>query len=357
MKILQIVPVLVMGGAETMCEGLTQQLLDMGHQVTVVSLYNDRTLLTERMENAGIEILYLNKKPGLDLSILPGLRRLIRKVSPDVIHTHLHVLKYAAAAGAFLGIPIVHTVHNIASYEEGSDRSINRFLYNRGIAVPVSLSREIQQSVMDFYSYPSQRSPIIFNGVDLSRCNPKSSYAFNGRPVILHAGRLNEQKNHLCIVEAARLLKEKGFDFEIRCYGEGPLQETIETAIRKAGVQDRVLLCGVANGIFRELHESDIFILPSLFEGLPMTIIEAMGTGLPVVAAQVGGVGDMITDGVSGLLISPDARELADRLEQLLTSEALRAALGQKAVAEAQRFSAREMAQNYLALYQQRCAK
>ena len=99
------------------------------------------------------------------------------------------------------------------------------------------------------------------------------------------------------------------------------------------------------------MARADIFLLPSKWEGMPMTVIEAMGTGLPVVASRVGGVPDMVTDGESGLLIPPTAEALAQAIERLVKDEALRERLGTQARQEARRFSIEAMAQGYETLY------
>ena len=135
MKILQVIPYFCFGGAETMCENLTYVLQKQGHQVTVVSLYARRTPISERMEHAGVRILYLDKKMGLDLSMIPKLRKIMRAEQPDVVHTHLDVIKYAVAAARMAGVhKCVHTVHNVADKEaEGRvQKIINSFYFKRG---------------------------------------------------------------------------------------------------------------------------------------------------------------------------------------------------------------------------------
>ena len=99
------------------------------------------------------------------------------------------------------------------------------------------------------------------------------------------------------------------------------------------------------------LHRSDIFVLPSLYEGISLAIIEAMGTGLPIVASDVGGMPNMITDGADGLLCEPTAQSVAEKLEKLIENQELRIRLGQKAVVSAERFSASSMLKGYLDIY------
>ena len=120
------------------------------------------------------------------------------------------------------------------------------------------------------------------------------------------------------------------------------------------GLEKQVTFGGLCDDVFPRLSRADVFLLPSKWEGIPMTVIEAMGTGLPVIASRVGGLPDMIEDGKEGLLIRPTPQALAEALSKLLASEDLRQALGTAAVEAAQRFSVQTMARKYEALYEER---
>lgn len=354
MKILQVIPSLEIGGAETMCEGLSNLLKAQGQEVIVVSLYRLETPITRRLAQTGIPVRFLDKKPGLDLAAIPRLRRLIRQEKPDVIHVHLFALKYVGIAVLGLPIPIVHTIHNVAAYDAEHDKAVNQFFYRTGKAVPVSLSREIQKTVVEFYDLPEAVTPVIYNGIDLNRCEPKADYALSDPPRVIHVGRFWEQKNHTCMVQALKLLKDEGCPVILDCFGEGSLLEPTRALAQELGVEDSIRFRGVTDRVFPQLNQADLFILPSKWEGMPMTIIEAMGTGLPVIASNVGGVSDMITPGRNGLLIAPDPRELADAIARLVKEDALRARLGQNALADSIRFSGETMARSYLELYRSR---
>jgi len=164
MKILQVIPYFCFGGAETMCENLTYGLTELGHQVVVVSLYGEKTPISERMEEKGIRILYLDKKFGLDISMVPKLRKIMQAEKPAVVHTHLDVIKYAVAAAKLSGIRnCIHTVHNVADKEaEGRiQKIINTVYFKLGWSRPVALSPQVKQTVVDFYGLPDKDVPVI----------------------------------------------------------------------------------------------------------------------------------------------------------------------------------------------------
>ena len=356
MKVLQVIPYFCFGGAETMCENLTLALQKLGHQVTVVSLYNEKTPIALRMEDAGVKIRYLDKKLGLDLSMVPKLAKIMAEEKPDVVHTHLDVIKYAVAAARLKGIRrCVHTVHNVADKEaEGSvQKLINGAYFRLGWSVPVALSPEVRSSIVSFYGIEEKKVPVIYNGTDLSRCTPKTSYQTEGLN-LLHIGRFNEQKNHEGLLKAfARIRKERP-DSRLDLLGDGELMEATQKLAKDLGVADAVRFLGNQNHVYGFMEKADIFLLPSRYEGMPMTIIEAMGMGMPIVASAVGGVPDMLMDGESGLLTSCEPESVAEAVLRLAEDEALRRKLGQNAKQQSSRFSAEYMAQCYCAAYEGR---
>lgn len=354
MKIMQVIPYFCFGGAEIMCENLTYALKNAGQEVFAVSLYHDRTPIARRMEEAGIRIVYLDKKLGLDLSMVPKLKTLIQQERPDVVHSHLNIIKYAAAAAKLAGVrKCVHTVHSLADREaEGRvQKIINGFYFRRGWSVPVALTPEVQSSVSEFYGLPLRRVPVIYNGIDLSRCVPKTTYETGETVTILHVGRFDVPKNHPGLLEAFRLLLETHPECRLRLVGDGDLRADMEKLAREKGIADFVEFCGMQSNVYPYLHDADIFTLPSIYEGNPMTIIEAMGTGLPIVASRVGGIPDMISDGESGLLVEPEPQSICAGLTRLVGDAALRQRLGLAARKQSQTFSAEHMARDYISCY------
>ena len=354
MKIMQVIPYFCFGGAEIMCENLTYALKNAGQEVVVVSLYAERTPIARRMEEAGIRIVYLDKKLGLDLSMVPKLVRVMRQERPDVVHTHLDVIKYATAAARLSGVKkCVHTVHSLADREaEGRiQKIINGTYFRKAWSVPVALTPEVRNSVAEFYGIPLRRVPVIYNGIDLSRCVPKTTYETGETVTILHVGRFDVPKNHPGLLEAFRLLLETHPECRLRLVGDGDLRADMEKLAREKGIADFVEFCGMQSNVYPYLHDADIFTLPSIYEGNPMTIIEAMGTGLPIVASRVGGIPDMISDGESGLLVEPEPQSICAGLTRLVGDAALRQRLGLAARKQSQTFSAEHMARDYISCY------
>ena len=352
MKILQVIPYFCFGGAETMCENLTYALMKQGHEVTVVSLFGEKTPISQRMERAGVKLIYLDKKLGLDLSMIPKLRKIMKQEQPDAVHTHLDVIKYAVAAAKLAGIKhCVHTVHNVAEQEaEGRlQKIINGFYFHMGWSVPVALSPMVQQTILSFYGMKEKQVPVIYNGVDLSRCLEKTDYESGN--TLIHVGRFNEQKNHQGLLRAFQMILKQYPQCVLKLVGDGERRQDMEHLAGELGIAEKVQFLGSQSNVYPYLQEADIFLLPSNYEGMPMTIIEAMGTGLPVVASRVGGVPDMITDRKSGMLTNQEPEDVAQAVLELMKNSSLRKALGEQAKLESKRFSAEHMAEEYGKVY------
>lgn len=355
MKILQVIPYLCFGGAEIMCENLTRALKEQGQEVCVVSLYGEHTPISQRMEEAGIRIRYLDKKLGLDVSMVKKLYRVMREEKPDVVHTHLDVIKYAVPAALLAGVKCrVHTVHSVAQKEaEGmAQKIINKTYYRLGWSVPVALSEEVRQTIVDFYGLKHEKVPVIRNGVDLSKCQRKEDYRVGETVKLLHVGRFDVPKNHAGLLKAFQKLHEQDPRCRLQLVGDGELREETEKLAMALGIAQWVEFAGMQENVYPYLQKADVFVLPSIYEGNPMTILEAMGTGLPIVATEVGGIPDMLKNGQTGLLVPCQTEAICDACARMATQEKLRARLGKAAREDSVRFSAAHMAEEYVKAYQ-----
>ena len=353
MKILQVIPVLGIGGAEIMCENLTYELIKKGHDVVVVSLYSSHSLITERLENKGVKIYYLSKKKGMDLSVIPRIRKVIKAERPEVVHTHLDALKYVGVATYFKKIRIVHTIHSLA--EKNASRATRRIYKNffkRGV-VPVALSKVVQQSIENTYKLNAYHIPIVFNGIDLSKCISKQEYSLKDTFTIVHIGRFADVKNHIGLLKAFKIFYRKYPNTVLQLIGDGEKKGEAEQFVTDNGLCNVVEFLGVQDNVYKYLNEADIFTLPSLYEGVPLTLIEAMGTGLPIVATNVGGIPDMLENKKYALLVDVDEEKIAEAFLELAKDAEKRSYFGKKAKESSIKFSASIMAEKYLEIYVQ----
>lgn len=338
-----------------MCENLCIALNNAGEKVIAVSLYSEHSAITKRLEGNGVQIEFLGKNAGPDFSTFIKLIKLMKREKPDVVHTHIYASKYGLPAAALAGVKKkVHTVHNMAQEEQGTvGKIVNYLMYHFCGVIPVALSPEVRKSVGEVYGLSENVIPAIYNGIDLSRCIPKEKYEKGAKFTILHIGRFMEVKNHEILIRAFAKLASKYNDVRLQLIGEGKLFCKMKELVENLHIADKVEFVGSQPDVYTYLHNASIFCLPSKYEGMPMTLIEAMGTGLPIIASNVGGIPDMLVDKESALLIQPRENELEKAMELLYCDTKIRQTLGVAAKKRSKDFSAREMAAQYRIVYKE----
>ncbi len=351
MKIIQVIPFFGMGGAETMCENLVYELKKLGHEVIVVSLYSKKTPITQRLEKSNVDIRFLDKKDGFDFSMFRKLEKLFKQEKPNVIHTHIYVTKYVFPVAAKMKIRVVHTVHSVAKHEVGKiSRRLNEFYFKFCNVVPVALSTNVQKTIVEEYGIGASKIPVILNGVDLSKCKIKKDYDFSDTFKIVHIGSFLDVKNHRGLIEAFALFNKKYPNSQLHLIGDGKNRPAMEELVKIKQLSENVVFHGLQSDVHQFLSKMDIFTLPSLYEGVPMSIAEAMGTGMPIVATAVGGIPNML-DNNSAQLVPVDPMAIAKAFENYYLDYDLRKSNGEKAREMSKRFSAETMANRYLEIY------
>lgn len=353
MKIFQVIPALSFGGAEIMVENLSYALKKRGHEVCVISLSNYNSEITKRLQCNGIEVRFMGKRPGFDPSVIIKLKKLLKKEKPDAVHAHLNAVLYAMPAAILAGIKKrVYTIHSVAEHDGGKlVHFVNKILFKRMNVIPIALSPLVRESAQKLYGIEAVQ--IINNGIDLSKCKVKTDYSIKNNATILHIGRFSRSKNHSMLISAFSSVHEKYPQTRLQLIGAGEEKENAENLVRELRLTNCVEFVGETDKVFEYLNGADIFVLPSLFEGQPITLIEAMGTGLPIVATCVGGIPDMVSDKENGILSSLDTESIASSLGSLLESAELREKIGKNATESAKIYSADVMAGEYEKIYKQ----
>lgn len=352
MKIIQIMPKFLFGGAEIMCENLTYELKNAGNKVVVISMYDLKTPITKRLEKKGIRVIYLNKKPGFDLTMIAKMRKIFKEEQPNVIHTHSYVMEYAIPASIGLHINRIHTLHSVAAKENTRlGRGLNQVFFKVNKVVPVALSELVRKTIVEEYGISENDIPVIYNGIPLEKCLEKKSYEFKDEINILHIGRFTKAKNHIEMLKAIKLLHNRYPQLKLHFVGDGELKEQILHYISKGNMEPYVEILGTQENVYPILNNADIFLLPSIYEGMPLALIEAMGTGLPIVAGNVGGIPNMIQSGISGVLVSPNYASIAKGIKKFIENESYRIRMGKEAKIASEKFSSKNMMREYLKLY------
>jgi glycosyltransferase involved in cell wall biosynthesis len=207
---------------------------------------------------------------------------------------------------------------------------------SRWVTAYISNSHAGAKRLGEVERIPSKKIRVIHNGLDaspfLSASRGKVRLEFeigHGIPVLTSVANMRPAKGHEILLDAARRLAGKGHEFSLWLVGDGDLRESIETQVQAMGLSGYVQILGFRNDIAEILADSDIFVLASHWEGLPGSIMEAMASGLPVVATHVGGIPELVLEGSTGFLVPPsDPPALASALDELLRSPKVRKFMG-----------------------------
>lgn len=354
-NILQIMPEFGLAGAETMCETLCYELQKNDkYNVYIASLFNFHSPITERLEANGLKIFYIGKKKGTDFSVIWKLKRIMQELHIDIVHTHRYVMQYAIPAAILAKVPCrIHTIHNIATEEvDALRRKFASFFYRHCNVIPVSISPKVRDSVEEYYGIASYNLPIVYNGSDLTKCIIKNNYSVQHVFKFVHIGRFTAVKNQELIVHAIAQLKSDGYKVHLDLIGGAGNEREIEQKVLEMKLENEITLCGLQSNVYPFISRCDAFILPSQYEGMPITLIEAMGSGMPIIASNVGGIPDMIQHEKEGILITPTLCELVNAMKRLIENQEIRERFGNAAKTKAQVFSSNKMCLGYIELYE-----
>ena len=273
------------------------------------------------------------------IGIFPKAVRFAYEMAGEgVTHVHAHFANHPAVAALIIhrltGIPFSFTGH-------GHDVHIERRMLDKkcaAAAFAVMISRYNKELVLsDFPHIRSDKIHVLYSGVDTRKFSPPERRESSEVVSILCVGSLIEVKGHLYLVKACRLLKERGVRFVCNLVGSGADRSCIESEIRSAELEDHFVLHGALTnqGVVKRLHTTDVMVQPSVWtkrgsrEGIPVSLIEGMASGLPVVASELSGIPELVVNGETGFLVPPrDEVALADALEKLINDPGVRRQFG-----------------------------
>ncbi len=316
--------------------------------------------LVERALELGVEPRRLRRIRGKRAAgRLPQLYRELRDRRPAVFHAHLHwplACRYELAAAALARVPAV-----VATVQLFPGISRLRALQLRALVVPgvdryIAVSNDLARCLRRRVGVPEGKIRVVHNGIPVERFDRPPGDALrgalggaDGRPIVLTTARLDMLKGHAHLLEAAATVPEPVFVLA----GEGPLRERLEARARQLGLEGRVVFLGHRDDVPELLAVADLFVLPSISEGLPLSVVEAMAAGKPVVATAIGGIDEAVVDGETGILVPPaDPVALAAAIRRLLAEGSFARRLGEAGRARARReFSAEAMAERIGGIY------
>ena len=325
------------GGVEKVVLEVCLRLVSSGHEVCVFTLNTAHT--TEEEVFQGIKII---RAGAYDLTALIGLqsaisfsawfkaRKLVKDFKPDIIHAHT-LFFYTTLMGVFLKkqfhIPLVTTIHLGASdYISGlkgymikmAEKIMGRWIMTNSDQI-TAVSNNVKNHGIKIGMDPT-KCTVIPNGVDYTYFHTQRSYSVTPHNVIF-IGRLLFNKGPQILIESAKLVVRKIPDAKFFIVGDGPLRNKLEESSRQSSLTKNVIFLGRVDDIRGPMKDSDVYVRPSLLDGMPLGVLESMAAGLPVIATEIAGTPEIITHGKTGHMVKAgDVKGLADAIVYLLSN-------------------------------------
>jgi sugar transferase (PEP-CTERM/EpsH1 system associated) len=339
------------GGLENGLVNLVNRLPADRFRHAIVALDGVGEDFRRRLQRPDVPVLSIGKRPGKDLPSYYRMWRTLRGLRPDIVHTrNLGTLDMQLAAAAAGVRRRVHGEHGWSPADPHGLDPRNLRLRRLLRALPqgyVAMSRDIARWLEQSIGVHAARIRQLYSGVDTARFRPEGTVPADlpwagapvdggSRVVLGTVGRFDPIKNHAGLLRAFRAILERHPDWRGRVRliiaGDGPLRGGLAALARELGLEGSVWFPGARSDVPELMRAMDVFVLPSINEGISNTILEAMATGRPVVAGRAGGNPELVVDGVTGALYDPDdSIGLATALEQYVQQADLRRSHGEAA--------------------------
>lgn len=349
-------------GAEVMAFYLLNGLNKRPGLELCVILFNHGRL-SEALENAGITIYVIDESKQSFPAIVRKAATIIRKWAPHIIHSHRYkenILSYLISITLKKRPALISTQHGLPENYDGSPSLISRLKSKANYQLlasrfdrMVAVSQDVKESLIINYGFQEKRVFVIHNGIVVPDtppdCRVKDHF------LIGSAGRFFPVKDYLFMVEVAREVVKKSNKIRFELAGEGPQLGDIQRLINKYGLEQYLILRGFLHDMSSFYQELDIYMCTSLHEGIPMSVLEAMAYRLPTIAPKVGGLKEIITDGIDGYLLNDrNPQVFSDRCLLLYENQTLRQKMAHAAREKIiQEFSTKRMVENYMDIYKQ----
>ncbi|MCD6287589.1 MAG: glycosyltransferase [Candidatus Hydrogenedentes bacterium] len=348
------------GGIERFVETFAQYLHDKTEIEPVVVLFYEGEL-AKNLRNSNIKTITVVSRWKYDPFTIWRLARRLRENRVAIVHTHGYLATIIGAiSGKLVRAKVVKTEHGRVEPRKQHDMKWFRMLVNKcldGFVTGWFVDRVVYVTEDLRKSFrrngKAYRNTVIYNGL----CLEQARYDGHAKvdPSMFNVGivgRLTEVKGHMTFLRAMLLMREPR-DVNLYLFGTGPLEQTLQEFCRDNNLDDRVHFMGFRKDVLDWLAQLDAFAMPSVHEGLPYALLEAMNMGLPVIASRVGGLAEVLEDGVDALLVEPnDENQIAAAVDRIRTDSSLRERLKNNARKKViEKFSIEQMAAKYMEVY------
>lgn len=350
-KVLIVVSNLKIAGAQKMVEQLALAMDKNHYQLNIVCLSAPcDSFIEKRLLENGINLIFLNKKPGFQIKMLFQISSIVKKIKPSIIHTHVSTWVYTFPIAIRENICILHTIHSRPNRQESNSivRKLITFLYHHHFIVPVAISNEIKKEAEELYCLSDTEVEMVVNPVDYVSFS-RVEKIDHDNVVFVNVARFDEVKNQMFLINSFAKAYKKNQHIRLILAGDGKLMEEAKKLTKSLGIDNVVQFLGNVDNVPELFSMCDVFVLPSLTEGLPVSMLEAEAAGLPVIASKIGGIPDIFKD--NGYLINVNDEKALIESILLLTNIEIREEKSKNSKIIAKQYSADKVARRYEELY------
>jgi len=344
-----VVPCFGFGGLEQVVINIVEGLDRSRYNPSFCSLLTPVPEMFEKIKALDLPCYVLDKGEGFNYRLPFRIARLLRTNDIDLINAHdIGATLFAAFATRLAGNgKIVHTDHS-QILTKRKFMPIYRWVLRRQVAYSITVSEDLRRFLISKFGLEAERIVTIPNGIDIDRFAGERDTSYLYREfgidakarIIGSVGRLTEQKGMRYLIEAFGAINREAPDARLVIVGDGELRGRLEELANVLSIRDKVVFTGIRKDMPELLDLFEIFVLPSLWEGQPLTIVEAMAAGKPIVATDVGGNAEILESGRYGVIVPPESpAALADAVLGLLRDQSAAGQMG----ADARAYCAREL--------------
>ena len=353
-KVFIAVPNLISGGAQRFATELACNINKDKFECSVIITNNLDTTSAfyHKLVEKRIEVIDISNSNYIK-EVITAIR-LIRREKPAVIHTNVGAALHMLLPIILSGVKTKHifTAHSMGyRIFAGAKKRLMKFCFKRKWIIPVGICDTVKNSLMEAYQLKEEEVECVYNGVDTSLFdiidrNNRNTVTF------VTVGTLYYIKNHRLLIEAFKIMHEQCNNTRLCLVGDGELRDELQSYVKELGLSDSVVFEGNKADVLPYLLAADVYCCTSLVEGLPISVLEAMATGLPVISTPAGGVVDIVKNDVNGYVVEADAHFIAKQMLRLAESKDFRRSLGIESRRLAEKYDIKMCVQGYEKLYE-----
>ncbi len=310
------------GGGEKWMVTAAAGLRKRGHTCLIGALPN--SVIEKKALEKDVPVVEFNIKSDLDIFALGKLKNILNKLDIDVLVCCQNKdVKIGGRAARKVGTKAIFSRQGLQLF---TNKQRYKYPFTQLVDGIITNTHSIKEIYEGFGWFPKDFIHVIYNGMDAPVLNPAINKAEvfgvkEDRKVVLSAGRLSHQKGFKYLIEAAKICKDKNLPYQFFIAGSGKLEADLKSLTSELGVEEQVTFLGFIEDLSPFYQTADMFVLPSLYEGMPNVVMEAMAHGTPCISTRVNGADELLKNGAMGYLIDPEnPQQIADKLEAYFNS-------------------------------------